>query len=466
MKINAWLLTVQGQIGLAMSLFVILFLMIWIAPIFMAPLIISLIPIVGYVVVYNASFLTILLFSLLFLRIQELIPALEPFRVVLICTLLLCISFVINLFFRKITAYWSPEMIYFIVFFILVSMGVVLSYDFSSSFSYWSEGFLKIGILFFIIAWTLTDQKDFSWIIGVIVIGGFILSGITLYNTVNSVGLVEGSRATLGVNEGGVIGDPNDLALNLLISFSFSLSLFYSIYSSVTIRILSFITSLVMVCGIAATKSRGGLLGVCAIFLFFLYPRIARSKLLLIPLGIGLILLLYMVAGISHRESGGGLDVSALNRIAAWKAAVNMAFHHPFFGVGLNQFVNNFYNYASSSVLDNPLLRTDMEAHSIWFGVLAEAGILGLIFFIACIHSAFKITKMVINKLKVLNYETKGKYEVYMNFASGLQGALIGYCVAGSFLSQAFTGILYFLFALSIALSHSIHLSKNYDENK
>ncbi|MCV5332820.1 O-antigen ligase family protein, partial [Escherichia coli] len=74
-------------------------------------------------------------------------------------------------------------------------------------------------------------------------------------------------------------------------------------------------------------------------------------KTLVLVLGAVAALALYAFAGISGRESGGaaedGIDASAMGRLYAWEAAFKMALHHPFTGVGLDNFYFNYYFYST-----------------------------------------------------------------------------------------------------------------------
>ncbi|MFP3499207.1 O-antigen ligase family protein, partial [Pseudomonas sp. SIMBA_059] len=85
---------------------------------------------------------------------------------------------------------------------------------------------------------------------------------------------------------------------------------------------------LLAISGVIATQSRGGLLGIAAILSFFLYQKVKN------PLVVGLcaavaMLAMMVFAGIGDRQSGGaaedGVDASAMGRIYAWQAAINMA---------------------------------------------------------------------------------------------------------------------------------------------
>ncbi|BBM64728.1 hypothetical protein VA249_13740 [Vibrio alfacsensis] len=229
-----------------------------------------------------------------------------------------------------------------------------------------------------------------------IIISGALVSMVALYNTTMGIGLVEGSRVTIGRAIGSVLGDPNDLALVLLFPMGFSVSVILSSHISVQWRILATITTLCLTLAIIATQSRGGLLGMLTVYAYFC-SQVIRSKLVLVALGVLGAALLYAAAGISGRASGGaaevGIDASAMGRLYAWEAAAKMALDNPLFGVGLDNFYFNYFYY--SAHWDG----LNHAVHSTWFGVLAETGFLGLFLFVGLIISLLKAAHSTIVKL-------------------------------------------------------------------
>lgn len=131
-------------------------------------------------------------------------------------------------------------------------------------------------------------------------------------------------------------------------------------------------------------------------FAYFAFKHI-KSKTLVLVLGAVAAIALYAFAGISGRESGGaaedGIDASAMGRLYAWEAAFKMALHHPFTGVGLDNFYFNYYFY--SPHWDG----INHAVHSTWFGVLAETGFVGLAVFITLIVSLIRTSLKSISLL-------------------------------------------------------------------
>jgi O-antigen ligase len=152
-----------------------------------------------------------------------------------------------------------------------------------------------------------------------------------------------------------------------------------------------------------------------------------------------------MAMNLSDRVSGGAGDMSAESasgRLYAWSAAIKMAFDRPFTGVGMNNFVDQFYAY-TDMWFDRAL-----TAHSAWFQVLGETGFLGLGAFVIMVALTFK---SAVGAHRLL--ERSSAAPDMKGFAHAITAGLAGFCVAGSFLSEAYNWALYALLAFSSAIA-------------
>lgn len=459
MKYINSLTTRQKQTFLGITTLLFVCFLFWNNPLFIwAPLFLG----VGILVllkgIIDPSFFCLIFFSFCLFRIQDFIPQLMPYNIPMISALLGTISLAYNMTLHRKKFYWDREMTYFVLFFLQVTAGVLLAFDFSTSFADWTNLFSKFPIIFFLIAWSLNGKKDFKWLIIIMFLCGSIIAIMTLYNKFEGIGLVEGTRASVLAGVKSYISDPNDLAFTLLIPISFSCAVFITQSIPVPIRFLGLISTGLITSAIISTQSRGGLLGLIGIFIYFFSRRI-KSKSPIIFLACSLCIFLYFVGDVSQRNTltDGSIDASSMGRLHAWKAAINMAIHHPIFGVGLGGFIPNFDKYAIGPG------NTDITAHSSWFLVLAESGFIGLILFICCIYLAIKTTQQTIKRIEALDLNYYPQKPIYLIFAYGLFGSFVGYCISGSFLSQGFTWPIYILLALSISLSYN--LKKIYDED-
>jgi len=415
---------------------------------------IGLAPLLVLFVLRYPYFIVLLFVLFSFFRLHEVFPQLYTLRIPLLLSLASLGALVWHVgMTRKVVTYWSAEFTWVSLFFILVILGIIVATNRPLALTYFTSTYWKIMVMTFSIAWLAQTAKDFSLSLRLVTLSGMMVGLVALYNKISDIGIVEGSRVTIGRDLGSVLGDPNDLSLVLLFPFSFALSLTLLGRLSRQDRLLGIVTVVVLVLAIVATQSRGGLLGVAAIIAMFAWRRV-KSKSLLVVGGSVLLLVLYFVAGISSRKSGGaaeaGLDESAMGRLHAWEAAFGMALDNPLSGVGMNNFYSNYYFY--SEYWDG----LNHAVHSTWFGVLGETGFLGLFVFLGMVYSLLKCSYASMQKI----LQAPEKFPPVMaSIAEGNLSGLVGFCVSGTFLTQSFTWPLYILLAFTVAIANFVSKS-------
>jgi len=405
---------------------------------------------IALVLVLKLPFMVCLGFILFsFFRLHEAFPVLMPFKIPLLMALASLAALGWHLVItRSIKPFLTPELSWFLVFFIIVTLGIAFASNRGLAIAAYTGNYVKITIMVFAIAWLIRTEKEFSIACNMIVVCGIAIALVALNNKANGIGLVEGTRVTIGRDIDSILGDPNDLALVLSFPISFATGLAVTKGRGALSRCLGLIGYVLIASAIVATQSRGGLLAIVAVSSVFAFYKI-RSKLLVVCLGgIGLLTLL-VFAGISDRSSGGagesGVDESAQGRLYAWQAAFKMANTHPFSGVGLDNFTMNYFFY--SAHWDG----MNHAVHSTWFGVLAETGYVGLCVFLVLVFKTVKSLYQTVNNLKPLYEQGQCSAVLYCSAQSVLSG-LAGFIASGTFLTQGFTWPLYILLALSIAV--------------
>jgi probable O-glycosylation ligase (exosortase A-associated) len=137
-------------------------------------------------------------------------------------------------------------------------------------------------------------------------------------------------------------------------------------------------------------------------------------------------------------------DRSAMGRINAWWFAFNLAKDHPLLGGGFDVFMpETFLLYA-------PDPYDFHDSHSIYFGVLAEHGFVGLLLFLAMGASALRSG----GRIRSL---ARGRDELAWarDLSDMVQVSLVGYAVGGAFLGLGYFDLLYNLVALMI-MTHGV----------
>ncbi|MEZ5843440.1 MAG: O-antigen ligase family protein [Hyphomicrobiaceae bacterium] len=409
----------------------------------LAPIAIAMLP-VAIVVAFRFPFILCLIFIIFsFFRIHEAFPALNPLRIpslVAIPTLLVLGWHV--LLSREIRAFWSRELKLLTVFFALVTVGVAFAINRPMALTYWTQTYWKIYVMALAIAWLVKRPQDFALAARAFIIAGSAISVVAISNKLAGVGLVEETRVTIAREMGSVLGDPNDLSLVLLFPLSFGVSFVVSRMGWLNTALGAGGAAL-MIWAIICTQSRGGLLGILTVFGVVGWRKV-RSKFLLIGVGGAAALALFIAMGINKRASGGaheeGIDESAMGRIYAWGAAWKMATSRPLTGVGLDNFVANYFFYSDHWDGQNHAV------HSTWFNVLSETGFPGFLVFVALVVVCLMSTHASGRALQ----QARAPPAVQA-MALALFSGLCGFAVAGTFLTQGFTWPIYILLALTAA---------------
>ncbi|MFA0038909.1 O-antigen ligase family protein [Vibrio sp. 10N.261.52.A1] len=404
----------------------------------------------GALFVVNRAFYFVLLFVVFsFFRIHEALSVLYPMKIPLLLSIGALSALLWHAFVSKeLKIFWHHSFNWLAIFWVLIIIGIVFASNRPIALAEFKGIYWKIIVMTLAIMWLVNTTEDLAKTAMMIIYAGALVSTIAVYNSINGIGLVEGTRVTIGRDFGSMLGDPNDLALVLMFPLAFTISQASTSGVPLFKRIISGFVCVLLLAAIIATQSRGGLLGCIAVIGIFAWKWV-HSKLLLMPGGAIAAVVLYLVAGISDRASGGaaevGIDESAMGRIYAWEAAFKMALDNPLTGVGLNNFYSNYFFY--SAYWDG----LNHAVHSTWFGVLAETGFIGLIIFVGLIVSLIKTSRATLARLKTAGSNVPPELNAV---AYAVYAGLIGTIVSGTFLTQGFNWPIYILAALTVCVSN------------
>ncbi len=137
-------------------------------------------------------------------------------------------------------------------------------------------------------------------------------------------------------------------------------------------------------------------------------------------------------------------DDSAMGRLNAWKFAVNVANSHPL-GGGYRVFTKPmFLQYAPDPFNHH-------AAHSIYFQVLGEHGYVGLLLFLLFLFFSWRTGSRIIRICK-----NRPELKWHADLAAMCQVSLIGYMVAGAFLTLAYYDLPYYVVVILLALERLV----------
>jgi len=256
------------------------------------------------------------------------------------------------------------------------------------------------------------------------------------------------------IEGGSFLSDGNDFALSVCILLPMVLEL--ALAARTRLRRLIWWSALVLfVLAIVASSSRGATLGMIAVG-SYLWLRSPRKLLTLAGIGmVGLLLLAYApdtyfdrMGTISNYQE----DESAMGRIIAWKASIRMFNDNPLFGVSVGNFPFAFGAKYRPPDAGNMAWLT---AHSMYFLVLGELALPGIITLLMLLFGNMRAHVVLQRRLRsragaaqAIPQDTMLAPErmLYLQNAS-----VVGFAVAGAFLSVAYYPHIFVLTALMVA---------------
>ena len=245
------------------------------------------------------------------------------------------------------------------------------------------------------------------------------------------------------------LGDGNDFSMSLCILLGFSVEMSLAQTSKFK-KILYWVLMGLLVLAIVASQSRGATLGMAAVFgyMWWRSPRKATGVVVIVAAAFAL--LLYAPDAYFNRLStlsAPQQESSADGRLHAWRAGYKMALNNVL-GVGAGNFPNNFPKYRAA---DAPTRW--MTAHSMYFLVLGELGFLGLLVVLKLVFGNFRSN---VRLRKRLAQQDQARFFADIRSLDLFNAGILGFAVAGAFLSVTYYPHIFVLGGLAIALRRVI----------
>jgi O-antigen ligase len=208
---------------------------------------------------------------------------------------------------------------------------------------------------------------------------------------------------------------------------------------------------LLTILAVTFCASRGGFLGLAAAALWLVWHTDRRVRNLVLISVVVIPLSLAVPVSPLHRFLDPSADHgSAQFHLEAWRAGLRMIEAHPIAGVGLGNFKPLMPLYGESGLKVDPIGQwqqspdIDSVAHNMFIEVAAELGLPALLVFLGI----FWFTYRTLGKLR----RSSSTHPLIRETASALQAGLVGFAVAGSFISAEYQKTSWMGFALMFCL--------------
>jgi putative inorganic carbon (HCO3(-)) transporter len=198
------------------------------------------------------------------------------------------------------------------------------------------------------------------------------------------------------------------------------------------------------------TFSRGAFLGLAVVFLVLVWRSPWRMRFATAVLVVGLLAaplaperLWERLGSITKQESAETRDMSTVGRLQSFETAWNIAVSRPFTGAGFKA----LWNEDIWAVYFGPSYYKAFDAHSVYFEVLSEHGLLGFGLYIGALISALVSLRTLRKRWR--NHPEHGYISRY---AEMTQLSLYPFLICGAFIPFAYFDLYFLLLATSSML--------------
>jgi len=262
-----------------------------------------------------------------------------------------------------------------------------------------------------------------------------------------------------GQGVGGFLGDENDVALTLDAIVPIATFLAISRQTSTRQRLLLTAMLVFVIAAIPRTMSRGGLLGLLAVSLYCALRSPRKVLALVILVVFGMLVVVCAPDGYWKKMEtilwrGEGDDTGA-GRLYEWKVGWKMFLANPILGVGPGNFPFRFAEYEGDMRWFDRSI-AGRAAHSLYFTLLPELGILGLAIVSTMVARASRGLALVRRRDRrdAISPTEPDRFFTWLSF--GFEGSLLGFLVASVFVSTLYYPNLWVLLAFMDALKQTV----------
>jgi len=282
----------------------------------------------------------------------------------------------------------------------------------------------------------------------------FVWLAIHVYLAVN--GIIKGGKGV-----GGFMGDENDfcLVLNMAIPFPLFLALHES---NKTRKIVYFALTLLLFATVISTSSRGGFVGLASLG-GYCWWRSRKKVAMLLAIAI-LAGFMRFVAPSAYWDEVTSIQTSTQKgdtgeqRLYTWEIGWAMFLDHPILGVGQGNFPHEFREYEIATGNEggfNTRSYSGRAAHSLYFTVLPEWGLVGTLLFGWMAWRTYKDTIFLgrAGSSRRLNDKMTA-------WSSAMAGSLVAYFVTGIFISVFYYPCFWIMMGFVVALKNIVTVDR------
>jgi O-antigen ligase len=397
--------------------------------------------------------------AVLMTRPQDTLPFLNPFHLAELCAIVGIAPMVLHrLASRQPVFRVTPETTALLAFGAAILLSVPFSIWPGGSFGLFTDSYLKLLVVFVLMMNTLTTARRIEQITWLIVLCCGFIAGRSVFDYARGINLVEGNRLAGPV--GGIFGNPNDLAMNMVTFLPAAAMFALSKRFPPLKRIVAALACALMLATAVFTKSRGGFLGLAIVLVTLIFigrkirPRFGTMAIVAVLCATPFMPATFWERMASIVDDRKDKEEFTGTREARWnvmKEGIRAFADRPLTGVGAGQ----FQNY-------NPPGRKEAwrETHNAPIQVAAETGVFGFSAFMFLVVSAgvaARTTRRLVAKPGKKRRDvlaavlSDGDRSNMQALTVAMTAGFLGWFVCSLFASVAYNWTFYYLLALIVA---------------
>lgn len=281
-----------------------------------------------------------------------------------------------------------------------------------------------------------------------------------------------GVHAVLAVNGmlhhghgvGGWMGDENDFGMEMNVAIPVAFFMYQGASGKSKPIYIALLGLFIM--ALVSTGSRGGFLGLLVVGTYcWLYsPRKIMSLIVGVCLGVLVLIAapqeywdrMSTITDDSTMETG-----TAGQRMFTWGIGWEMFLANPVFGIGQGNFPWTLGEYLGGRTWQTKSL-SGRQAHSLYFTLLPELGLVGVIIFGSMVYFSYRDTRVkqllstrLVKGVGEPSRELDIQFSRAISYGNAILGGIIGYLVTSAFISTLYYPTFWIMMALAVALQNT-----------
>jgi O-antigen ligase len=329
-----------------------------------------------------------------------------------------------------------PEVNLVLLLCVAALLSIPLAIDPGEAWTAFNYPFIRAVAMFIVIVNVVRTPARLKGLMLLSIAVGLVLSAGAINDyRLGRIAVEEGGRVAGVV--GGMFGNPNDLALHLVMMIPLAVGLLLST-RNVLAKPLYAASVLLMVGGVIVSFSRGAFLGLLGAGIVLAWKLGRRNRLVMVVLiGVFVVALLTLAPGeYTERLSTIGSvsrDASSSSRRDLLVRSIIVAIYNPVFGVG----IGNFHIVSIR----------ELVSHNAYTQVASEMGLAAMIIYIMLLVVPFKRLRLI----EHATYETRRGSRIYY-LSVALQASFTAYMISSFFGSVAYQFYVYYLIGYAVVV--------------